>query len=435
MDVIILGGGLSALTSAYYLQERKDISSILILEKEETLGGLCRSFESNGVVYDIGPHIFFSKDVEILELMESFLGENKSKIRRSNRIIHKNKMVQYPFENDLSQLPEDDKNLCVTCFLNNPYEDYEAKNMLQFFLKTFGSGITDIYLRPYNEKIWKFDPAFMDTQMVERIPRPPKEDILQSAEGKTIDGYLHQLYFSYPKYGGTESLIKALIENLNSKVSFVTSTEVLSISNSETYSIETSTGFYSADKVISTIPLNVLACLYKDESQTSIKKVADRLRYNSIITCVVHTAKDLSGDNFAFMTADKDIIFHRLSKVNFLGDSYHSANSAAAYLVEITYRKGDVIDSLSDDEVKAQVFDGLKKIQFIENQSDVIHVDMKKFEYAYVIYDLEHKKNTELLSTYFNQKGIVLNGRFGSFEYLNMDAIFEQSKEMARRFS
>ena len=50
--------------------------------------------------------------------------------------------------------------------------------MLQFFLKTFGEGITKTYLQPYNEKIWKYDPSFMDVQMVERIPKPPKEDVM-----------------------------------------------------------------------------------------------------------------------------------------------------------------------------------------------------------------------------------------------------------------
>ena len=50
--------------------------------------------------------------------------------------------------------------------------------MIQFFYKIFGEGITRTYLEPYNRKIWKFDPSFMDTQMVERIPKPPKMILL-----------------------------------------------------------------------------------------------------------------------------------------------------------------------------------------------------------------------------------------------------------------
>ena len=69
-----------------------------------------------------------------------------------------------------------EKEYCLQEFLNNPYENYIAENMQQFFLKTFGEGIIKTYLQPYNEKIWKYDPTFMDVQMVERIPksRPKK---------------------------------------------------------------------------------------------------------------------------------------------------------------------------------------------------------------------------------------------------------------------
>ena len=114
--------------------------------------------------------------------MNGLLGNNIDKIRRSNRILHKKRFVQYPFENDLSKLPPEDLDYCVNGFLHNPYENYNAQNMLQFFLKTFGEGITNTYLRPYNEKIWKFDPSFMDTQMVNRIPKPPKEDTTTKQE-------------------------------------------------------------------------------------------------------------------------------------------------------------------------------------------------------------------------------------------------------------
>ena len=143
--------------------------------------------------------------------------DKKNDLRRYNQIIYKGGYVQYPFENDLSKLPKEDLEYCVAHFLNNPYEKYEAGNMLQFFLKTFGEGITNTYLRPYNEKIWKYDPGFMDTQMVDRIPKPAYEEIMRSASGETVDGYIHQLYFHYPSYGGIEAVIRGFIKKLDSK--------------------------------------------------------------------------------------------------------------------------------------------------------------------------------------------------------------------------
>ncbi len=432
MNYTILGGGLSAISLAYYLQEDKNIDEIHILEKDEALGGICRTYVKDGIEYDVGPHIIFSKDKEILDLMNNLLGENNEKHRRSNRILHKKRFVQYPFENDLSKLPKEDIDYCVNGFLHNPYENYEAKNMLQFFLKTFGEGITNTYLRPYNEKIWKFDPSFMDTQMVERIPKPPKEDILKSANGETIDGYLHQLYFTYPKQGGTEALIKAFIAKLSDKVKIHTNNKVLKAKKQgDKFVVTTSEKEYTCDKIISTMPANEFSHIYEDNNKPQeILDIADNLRYNSIAICIVNISKDYAGDNYAFMVADKNVKFHRISKLDFMGENYHK-DGTATYMAEITYRKNDLNDKASDEELTQKVIEGLETIGFIDSKDDVNFTDLKRFEYAYVIYDLKHRQNMDAIKEYFAKQGIYLNGRFGSFEYLNMDAIIKQSKNLA----
>ena len=60
--VVILGGGLSGISSAFFLQDKSWIENITVLEKETETGGLCRSIRKNGYIYDVGPHILFSKD-------------------------------------------------------------------------------------------------------------------------------------------------------------------------------------------------------------------------------------------------------------------------------------------------------------------------------------------------------------------------------------
>ena len=133
------------------------------------------------------------------------MGENRETLRRSNQIIYQDRLIQYPFENDLSKLPETELNYCVNTFLNNPYENYIPQNMLQFFLKTFGEGITNISsLDRIMKKYGNLTRVNMDYKW-KRIPEPPREDILKSAEGETIDGYTHQLYFSYPKENAINS--------------------------------------------------------------------------------------------------------------------------------------------------------------------------------------------------------------------------------------
>lgn len=429
MRQVILGGGLSAISSAYFLQERDDIDEILILEKEDAPGGLCRSIKKDGYTYDIGPHILFSKDKEMLSLMLEMLDE-KNDLRRSNQIIYKGRYVQYPFENDLSKLPKEDLDYCVTNFLHNPYENYRADNMLQFFLKTFGEGITNTYLRPYNEKIWKYDPSFMDTQMVDRIPKPTHEEIMRSASGETVDGYVHQLYFSYPSEGGIEAVVQGFLKKLNKKCRIGCGQTITSLKKKGSkFEIISNGEAIEAGRVMSTIPVQELAKIYAVPKE--IQKHVENLRYNSIIIAFVKTKKDLSGDNFAFMNPEKDIIFHRISKMDFLGEKYQSGS--ASYMVEVTYRRGDYTDSLSDEVLKEKIADGILKIGFAEQKEEIEFVNITRHQYAYVIYDLNHKDNMEHIREYFKDQGIVLNGRFGNFEYWNMDRVIRESKEQCEK--
>jgi protoporphyrinogen oxidase len=162
----------------------------------------------------------------------------------------------------------------------------------------------------------------------------------------------------------------------------------------------------------------------------NVKERANNLRYNNIIIAVATINIDRAGDNFAFMIADKDVIFHRLSKVDFLGDSYHKSGKAI-YTLEYTYRDGDPIASLSDNELQTLFVDGLKKIGFVDNGNEITSFTLKRFPYAYVIYDLNHKANMTAIREYFGNQGVLLNGRFGNFEYHNMDKVIAESKETA----
>ena len=433
MKLTILGAGLSGLSLAYFLQGRDDIEEIDIIEKDDDIAGLCRSIRKDGYTYDIGPHILFSKDKEMLELMLSVL-DDKNDLKRSNQIIYKGRWVQYPFENDLSKLPEDDLNYCVSMFKANPYRNYEPKNMLQFFLKTFGEGITNTYLRPYNEKIWKYDPSFMDTQMVERIPQPTDEEIMRSASGETVEGYVHQLYFHFPNEGGIEAVPKGFAKKLGDKCRIHLNNEVKVVEkNSDgTFKVVTDRGQeFVSERLISTIPVQAMTDAYIKVPQ-DIQRRVDDLKYNSIIIAFVKTKENLSGDNFAFMNPEKDIIFHRISKMDFLGDAYKS--DSATYMVEVTYRKNDYTDQLSEDELKSRIADGMVRIGFAKEKGDTSFINITKHEYAYVIYDLNHKENMTAIRDYYKREGIYLNGRFGNFEYWNMDKVLREAKNMAEVF-
>ena len=72
----------------------------------------------------------------------------------------------------------------------------------------------------------------------------------------------------------------------------------------------------------------------------------------------------------------------------------------------------------------------------ILEEEDVIEVcDTSAFKYAYVIYDLDHAKNVGIIHDYLESINVVPIGRFGEWEYFNMDKALLSGRNAASRIS
>jgi len=431
MQLGILGAGLAGISLAEALQDDPELAGIELLEKAPSAGGLARSYAFGKLHYDCGPHIIFSKNAEVLDLMVDLLGANVRRLRRSNKIFHDGRLVKYPFENQLSALCPADRDYCLSSFLENPYAGYTPQNMLQFFLATFGEGITNLYLRPYNEKIWKFDPAFIDTQMVERIPKPPAEDIIDGAKGNETEGHRHQLHFHYPKQGGIQSLLQAFIDKLDEKVAIRLNAEVTQVEKSAgQWIVSTADGLQRRfDRLVSTIPLPQLVAALGASAPRQVADAAARLKFNSIALVALRVNNDNLGDDFVITIAERSILFHRLTKLNFLSPP-ETGDGSTSLLLEMTYRPGDPIDRLGDDELTDRAVADLRRTGLIGADEEILAAELRREEFAYVICDLEHRRNVETIRDWCEgELGIMLHGRFGEFTYINMDTVLQRSLE------
>jgi len=426
-DIVILGGGVAGLSLASFIDR-----PAIILESQQEVGGLSRSYAMNGIVYDIGPHIIFSKNKQVLDLHTTMIETNR--LRRSNKILYQGRYVKYPFENDLAALDPEEKDYCLKEFLSNPYEQYKPTNMLQFFLSTFGEGITRLYLQPYNEKIWKFDPAFMDTQMVDRIPKPPPEDVIKSANGIATEGYTHQLYFHYPKAGGFQTLVNAYRDRAVAKGQQVrTGVQIQKLQPTENgWLIHTNQGEIAARQIVNCMPVHELFKLL--DAPDDIKNRLAELKYNSIYVVVVQVKKDNIGNHIALYIPDKETIFHRLSRLNYLGENYSLPGTQSTLMAEVTFRPGSYLASLPQAQIVNEVIDGLVKNKLVE-RDDILETTIRFEPYAYVIYDLNHRRNADSVLDYLESQGIHSAGRFAQFEYLNTDGVVEKTLKLADKIN
>ena len=94
--VVILGAGPAGLTAAYELS-RHGLTSV-ILEKAPVVGGLARTADYKGYLFDIGGHRFFTKVALVDRMWREVLGADFLSRPRLSRIYYRSKFFHYPLE-------------------------------------------------------------------------------------------------------------------------------------------------------------------------------------------------------------------------------------------------------------------------------------------------------------------------------------------------
>lgn len=430
----ILGGGLAGITLARLLTEQGQ--DVIVLEAEPEYGGLCRSVSEKGFTFDIGgSHIIFSRDTEVLDFMRRVISGNEQRNTRNTKIFYKSGLVKYPFENGLSDLPPEDRFFCISEFIKTliaveKKEIPAPENFRDWIYYTFGKGIAECYMVPYNEKIWKYPASRMSIHWVDgRIPRPPVEDIIRSAIGIETEGYTHQAVFSYPVLGGIESLIRAIADPVKDKV--LTGFRIQEIRKTNSgWTIRDGSREIAADRCISTIPVqNLLPCL--DRVPASVTSACDSLVYNSLISVTLGIQGKVPPISWLYLPE------HSLGMTNRISfPSNYSIRAApegsGSILAEITHQPGDRAGTMTDAQILEEVIATLTKMGYITKEQ-VIYSRVHRQPFAYVVYDLAYQKNIAVVRNYCEGIGIPLVGRFAQFEYLNMDGVIRSVMDYVRR--
>lgn len=415
MTIGIVGAGLTGLTLGSLIADCE------ILEKNSECGGLCRGIEEDGFTFDCsGSHIIFSRDKGALNFMLEKLGDNIVKCRRNTKILYKGSYVKYPFENGLSDLPLQDNFECLMGFIDARINTKSRpKNFKEWLYATFGKGMAEKYLIPYNEKIWKYDTAKMSTSWVEgRVPKPPMEDIIKSSLGIESEGYQHQLNFYYPKRGGINALIKGLEREIGDKLIKNFNVKSITRENGE-WVVSDGREKRRYNKIVATNPIFDIIRSLKGVP-LRIYRALNGLKYNSLITVMLGLEMDYINDLSWLYIPDRDCLAHRVAFPSNYSRGV-APEGKSAVLAEITRNSSDHIDRLSDDEIITRTVNELHEKGIIDKDA-VCFTKAKRTKLAYIIYDLNYERNIGMVKSFLNHIGIPVVGRFAEFKYLNMDA-------------
>ncbi len=427
MNTAIIGAGASGLSLALMLD-----GDVTVFEQSDRSGGHCRTTVQDGWTFDQGPHIMFSRDSDVLDFMIASLGDNVHQSRRRNRVYADGRMVKYPFENDLRSLDLDARTHCLLTYLFNDHAPLakNPSNLDEWFLGHFGEGMTDLYFRPYNEKVWNVALRDLSMSWSERIPSPPPADVVKGALGVATEGYLHQLNYHYPLVGGyqaiTDAWTKLLPENCLRLHTVVTSIEKLG----RRVQVTTTSGTEQFDRVISTAPMSSLPSLVADVP-TSIREAVRSLRVNPIDVITLGYRGEDPNHYTAVYFADESYWPNRVSSPSVFSPR-NAPDGCFSLQAEITFPPGDGYRKIADDTLVAHVHEGLVSSGLVEAGSEPVFHDVQRVESAYVVYTNGYESTVATIREWALEAGITLHGRFGSFDYLNVDGCVQRSQELAR---
>jgi len=436
-DISILGCGWAGISAAYHLL-RNGVKDVVCVDSDTALGGLMKTVELNGFIFDIGgSHIIFSSNESVLEEILSFLGSNVIRHYRETFVQLHDVFVPYPFENGLYVFPPSLRAEILTSFIESLLEfaknpSWKPRNLEEYFRYYFGKELTEIYLKPYNEKIWKRSLNEIDVDWLSipgRLPAPNWRDVVKSATGIPTVGYKEQATFHYPLRGGILALYNsALNKALNLGLKLITGIKVRSIRR-DAYRKWIVNDKIEARKIVSTIPLKELTNIIDiPDISHELTQHSKYLDFNSLIVVGVALRKKAPEMHWVYVPG-RDIIFYRYPRIsNYSPYNTPNQDEFSSLIVEVTLRPEE-LESIKVDRIVDEVVQGLKNLNLIsENEREILFTKAWMNTYGYPVHThVSNNARTRILNSLSNI-GITFLGRWGTWRYLNMDKIFEESK-------
>ena len=161
VDILIVGAGPTGLGAASRLQQLQQKDWLLIDAFSEAGGLACTDITPEGFLFDMGGHVIFSHYDYFDQLIDAAVGtgdEHWAVHERVSYVWMKNRWVPYPFQNNICSLPLEDQVNCINGLIEakvaNAIAKDAPKNFDEWILRVMGEGIADIFMRPYNFKVW-----------------------------------------------------------------------------------------------------------------------------------------------------------------------------------------------------------------------------------------------------------------------------------------
>jgi len=410
MKNIILGAGIAGIAAAYELKQN-DIDSI-ILEKNNSWGGLLDNFEINGFRFDKFVHFSFAKSDYVNDI---FYKTPLIKHKPLSSNYYKGTWLKHPAQNNLYPLNKDEQDKILHDFKARKQSSVsEISNYEEWLRIQYGDYFAENFPMIYTKKYWTVNAKDLETKWVgKRMYKPSIEEIENGCNTDVTPNTYYTKEMRYPKQGGYKSFLKPMINGLtiktNSKVECIDlRKKKVSLTNKQNYNFE---------NLISSLPLTEI-CKLIINVPGEVLNASKKLNYTSGYIISLGFNKPDIANKLWFYIYDQDILPARVYSPS-LKSPNNAPKGCSSMQAEIYFNKGVKLDKTDSDILEETI------VKFIEmglfKHEDLIVKDIRSEKYANVIFDHNIYKNRKIVLDYLSKNNIISVGRFGEWEYFWSD--------------
>ena len=432
--VAIVGAGPCGLACARELTLLGHESWVLYEASDHAGGHASSHVDPAGFTWDEGGHVVFSHFGEFDRLLEEALGDDVHEHERSSYVRLDGRWVPYPFQNNLRYLAPEDAYECLVGLIEAPGTNGDPDaDFATWMVGTFGEGITDRFMRPYNTKVWAVEPEHMSaTWIAERVSVVDHKRALRNILlGLDDAGWGPNNTFRFPRSGGTGEIYRRVAAGLGEHVRY--SAELVSLDTERRVLrfADGSTAEYGA--LVSTMPLDRLVAAI-DDCPDEVREAAAALEHNGVWIVGVGVERALTDDRSWLYFADPAVPFYRVT--NFA--KYAAANVPggdtsrySSYMAEISHSERLPRER---EGLERSVVDALVSTGLLEEGVPIASLHTLDIEYAYPIPTRDRDDALRVVQPWLMERDVYSRGRFGSWRYEigNMDHAAKMGIDVAQ---
>ncbi len=408
MDIII-GAGISGLSYANFCEHQ----NYLILERESEPGGYCKTVIKDGFIWDYSGHFFHFRNPEIEQYLIKNMGDEEVvRVNRKAQIKIQDILIDFPFQKNIHQLSKEDFINCLVDLFEKKESD-SFNSFKEMLYGKFGKSISEMFLVPYNEKLYACDLDTLDVDAMGRFfPFAEKEQIILNFKNKSSDSY--NSIFTYPKNGAIQ-YINALLKNLNSNNIRYNENIIRIDINSKIIYTESSKIKFS--RIITSMPFDKLLELcdiaYNKKLYSSNKVLVFNLGFDK---------KGIDKANHWIYFPEKKYCFYR---VGFYDNIVYS--DRMSLYVELGFKKDDKIDI---DKYRAQTLIDLEKAGIINGEKLISYHEVI-MDPAYVHINKNSNQDKIEKKIILENSNIYSIGRYGDWKYCSIEDNIIEARDLA----